>query len=70
MEQDTARPIISEYILEKVGEEDETSQEDDYDFMSAPHRKIDNESVQKETESDHLRTEEDIIKHKIHSAVK
>jgi hypothetical protein len=68
--QDTARPLISEDILEKVGEEDENSQED-MDTQSLPQQKIAEESFQKETESlDHLQTEENIIKRKIHNAVK
>lgn len=68
--QDTARPIMSEDILEKVGEEDENSEED-LDILSLPQQKIVEESFQKETESlDHLKTEEDIIKRKIHNAVK
>jgi len=69
---DSARPMISDEILENVGED--TSRGGDYDYFNDSLQKP--AESQKQTESEHVptvnyvETEEDVFKKKIHDAVR
>lgn len=70
MGQDTARPMISEDILEKVGEEDENS-EGSKNILNLSDPKFNKENETEELDSVQImETEEDILKKKIETAVK
>jgi len=71
---DTARPLATHNILEKVGEEDESSDLGNTNILDGTDPKIDKLTENKETENiesiQNLETEEDILKRKIETAVK
>lgn len=73
--QESARPLISEDILEKVGEEDELSIIDHNKiFIQQPNSKIIEESENKEQDDipsiNPLETEENLLRKKIYSTIK
>lgn len=73
---DTARPLVTEDILERVGEEDELSNVEQTDSISVSSPQYQEVKGAIPTISDpapsvtHVETEEDLLKRRIHEAVK